>query len=135
MFCASGSQAQNSDSMLSAALHGGEPKAPAAAPAPAETGETYFGVKLNKAAFPGLFEDDSKPEDYVPGLLEKLSLVDVKMEPIYKVASSVDGKPRVCSSLLSIARMRVYTTRRASVRSLCVWTPGIVRVSARSGGG
>eukprot|EP00884_Botryococcus_braunii_P023059 jgi/Botrbrau1/9437/Bobra.0252s0060.1 len=82
--------------MLSAALHGGEVKAPPAVPAPEETGETYFGVKLNKAAFPGLFEDDSKPEDYVPGLLEKLSLVDVKMEPFYKVASSVDGKPRVC---------------------------------------
>lgn len=104
--------------MLSAALHGGEPKAPATAPAPAETGETYFGVKLNKAAFPGLFDDDSKPEDYVPGLLEKLSLVDVKMEPLYKVASSVDGKPRVCPSLLSIARLRFDAAYSAMVCSL-----------------
>ena len=80
--------------MLSAALtNPGEPKA--AAPAPEVTGETYFGVKLNKAAFPGLYEDDSKPEDYVPGLLEKLSLIDVKMEPFSKVASSADGGPVV----------------------------------------
>jgi hypothetical protein len=81
--------------MLSAALHGGEVKAPTVGATPKEDGESYFGVKLNKAAFPGLYEDDSKPEDYVPGLLEKLSLVDVRMEPHYKVASSVDGKPRV----------------------------------------
>jgi hypothetical protein len=85
--------------MLGAALKNpGDAKPPVSANIQQPEEDKYFGVTLNKAAFPGLFEDDTKPEDYVPGLLEKLSLVDVKMEPIYKVASSIGGTPVVRTS-------------------------------------